>query len=98
MTATDTIEREKVELKRPTKWAVILHNDNVTPMDFVIELLCHVFGHSFENAADLMIKVHTKGKAAGGIYPHEVAEQKHADAEMFTRLAGLSFKLTLEEE
>ena len=98
MTDTAIIEREEVKLKRPSKWVVVLHNDDVTPMDFVVLLLHDVFGHTIQQSALLTMKVHEEGSAVAGVYSYEVAEQKHNEAVEFTKAAGCTLKLTLEEE
>lgn len=97
-TGTDTIEQEKTELKEPKKWAVVLHNDDVTPMDFVVELLHYVFGLSSEEATELMLQVHFNGKGVAGVYPYEIAEQKYSEAQVLIRLSAMQLKITLEEE
>jgi len=97
-TDVETIEREEVKLKRPKKWAVILHNDDITPMDFVIELLHYVFKMDLSEAAQLMIKVHTEGQGVAGVYPYEIAEQKFTEANAMVRLSNMPLKITLEEE
>ena len=97
-TDVETIEREEVKLKRPKKWAVILHNDDVTPMDFVIELLYRVFKLELSEATYLMLKVHTEGQGVAGVYPYEIAEQKYTEAKTMVKLSNMQLKLTLEEE
>lgn len=98
MTDTDVIEKEEVQLKKPKKWAVLLHNDDVTPMEFVVELLMYVFKMSAGQATALMIKVHTEGKGVAGIYPYEIAEQKYSEAVVLCRMSNVPLKLTMEEE
>jgi ATP-dependent Clp protease adaptor protein ClpS len=44
-------------------WNVILHNDDLTPMDFVVWLLISLFGHPFDDAVVLMLEVHESGAA-----------------------------------
>lgn len=97
-TDNDVVEKPKVELKKPKRWAVIVHNDDVTPMDFVVELLYHVFQMELTQATELMIKIHTEGQGVAGIYPYEVAEQKLAEATVLIKLSSMSLKITIEEE
>jgi ATP-dependent Clp protease adaptor protein ClpS len=89
---------EVTKLKRPSKWAVICHNDDTTPMDFVIELLYYVFNMQVEPATELMIKIHTEGKGAAGIYSYEIGEQKLAEAMTFVNVGTYNMRITLEEE
>lgn len=100
MTQTDVIEKTdvNVEITKPKKWAAVLHNDEVTPMDFVVALLVEIFRHTPETAQALMLTVHLEGKAAAGIYPHEVAEAKYMEAVNTIRLNGRMLKVTLEEQ
>ena len=54
--------------KEPSNYTVILLNDDVTPMDFVIELIVKIFRHTPETAKDLTLKIHKEGSAVVGIY------------------------------
>ena len=71
-TVTDTI----VKLQTPTQWKVLLHNDEFTPMDFVVSVLFHIFNKNIDEANRLMMAVHDKGKAVVGHYTKEVASTK----------------------
>jgi ATP-dependent Clp protease adaptor protein ClpS len=72
--AADTTTR--THLKMPSMWKVLLHNDDFTPMDFVVEVLIQVFSKERSDAAALMMAVHEKGKAIVGLYTKEVASSK----------------------
>jgi len=93
---SETIEQEKIKLQRPAKWLVIIHNDDSTPMDFVVELLYTVFGMDFNTATALMLTVHYDGQAVAGIYTHEIAEQKIAEANEIINLSRFPLKLTMQ--
>jgi ATP-dependent Clp protease adaptor protein ClpS len=82
---TSTISKTKLALKPPSMWHVILHNDDFTPFDFVIELLVVVFNKTPEEATAITAAVHTKGKATVGLYTREIAETKVA---LSTRVAA----------
>lgn len=66
------------------KFAVIFHNDDFTPMDFVIQLLETVFFYSKEESEDIMWKVHNEGKAVVGIFSRDVAETKKAQVDAYS--------------
>ena len=72
------ITRQNTETKpaRPAKYKVLLHNDDYTPMDFVVELLCRLFQKTVEEATELMLEVHHTGAAICGVFTFEVAETK----------------------
>ena len=47
------------KVKRPPLYKVVLHNDDYTPMEFVVMLLEQFFGMSREKATQVMLHVHT---------------------------------------
>lgn len=98
MTQTDTIDEIEEKLKKPKKWCVVIHNDNVTPMEFVVQLLMLVFHHSRNTATKIMLDIHHNDKAVAGTYPREIAEQKYAEALSTVALSAQRLKLSLEEE
>lgn len=99
MTQTDVIEKTDVDLgiTKPKKWAIVLHDDNVTPKDFVVMLLIKVFRHTPQRASELMTQVDTEGKAIAGVYSYEIAESKHSEAVQTVQLNGRMLKVTMEE-
>lgn len=72
----DTDELVKDKLEEPPRYHVVLLNDDYTPMDFVIEVLCKFFNMDSEKATDIMLTIHYKGKARCGTYSAEIAETK----------------------
>jgi len=97
-TDNDVVEKQETELKRPKKYVVILHNDDVTPMDFVVDLLKSVFNMDHATAIDLMFKIHDDGQGIAGVYPYEVSEQKVTEARTLIKLASMQLKVTMQEE
>ncbi len=69
---------EKAKVKKPPLYAVLLINDDYTPMEFVIEVLQKFFGKTEEEATQVMLQVHEKGQGVCGIFTREVAETKAA--------------------
>ena len=59
-------------------YQVVMLNDDFTPMDFVIEVLTTFFSMDLEKASQIMLAVHTQGKAVCGVYTKDVAETKAA--------------------
>lgn len=60
----------------PPRYKVILHNDDYTPMDFVIDVLSRFFNMQYEQATEIMLKVHYEGRAVCGTFTAEIAETK----------------------
>jgi ATP-dependent Clp protease adaptor protein ClpS len=71
---TDTDTESKTQRQPP--YAVILHNDDINGMDFVIAVLRKVFGYDERKCFALMIEAHEKGRAVVWVGPLEVAELK----------------------
>lgn len=63
-------------VKNVAMWKVVLHNDDFTPMEFVVAVLRQIFQKPNEEAVSLMMRVHTEGKAVVGLYTREIAETK----------------------
>ena len=70
------LELEKHKVKRPSMYRVVLLNDDYTPMDFVVEVLRVFFNMDSEQANQIMLTIHYKGKGSCGIFTAEVAETK----------------------
>lgn len=96
-----TLEKKKTtsrKLQVPKKYKVIVCNDDVTPMDFVIAMLVTIFRHSHEQAYNLTMMIHNEGHAVVGIYNHEIAEQKAIDGSALARSHGWPLIIKVEEE
>ena len=78
----------KPKLKRPPLYRVILLNDDYTPMEFVVQVLEQFFGMNREEATQVMLAVHTKGKGVCGIYPQDIAETKASQVNESARENG----------
>ncbi len=85
------------KVAEPPKYAVLLHNDDYTTMEFVIEVLTCDFSKPSEEAMALMLKVHQEGKAVAGIYSFDIAETKTALVTEKARKQGFPLKLTMEK-
>jgi ATP-dependent Clp protease adaptor protein ClpS len=92
--ATESRER----LKKPPLFRVLLHNDDFTTMEFVIEVLKKVFGKSDGDAFQIMWAVHTQGIGCAGIYTYEIAEMKIEKVTQMARAQEYPLLCTLEEE
>ena len=73
---SEALATEELEVKPPPLFRVILLNDDYTPMEFVVDILCKFFSLSVESATGVMLKVHTEGKGVCGVFPKEIAETK----------------------
>jgi ATP-dependent Clp protease adaptor protein ClpS len=76
------------ELKQPPLYAVVVLNDDYTPMDFVIEILQEYFSLDLDRATQVMLTVHHTGKGIAGIYPRDIAETKASQVNNYARSQG----------
>lgn len=95
---TAVISRSKPELKEPSMYKVLLHNDDFTPMDFVINVLRSFFGKDPEESNRIMLEVHNNGIGLCGIYPREIAETKAVLVSEKARENQYPLKCTFEKE
>ena len=70
------VQEAKPALKQPPMYQVVMINDDYTPMEFVVEVLQLFFGMGREKATQIMLTVHTQGRAVCGIYTRDIAETK----------------------
>ena len=87
----------KPKIKQPPLYKVVLHNDDYTPMEFVVILLEQFFGMPREKATQVMLHVHTKGKGVCGVFTREVAETKVAQVNESSRQNQPPLLCDLEE-
>lgn len=91
-------EKIKQIIKEPGKYKVILLNDDATPMEWVIDVLCIIFKHSKETAEKITLTVHNEGSGVAGVYTYEIAEQKAIEAVNASRERGFPLQLRLDAE
>ncbi len=91
-------ESEK-KLKPPAMFKVLLHNDDYTTMEFVVQILQSVFHRSLAEATQIMLHIHRNGIGVAGVYTYEVAETKVAIVEAMARHHTNEYplKCTMEE-
>lgn len=92
-----TREKTKINIREPKHYKVIMHNDDFTTMDFVVEILVDIFHKDVLEAEQLMMMVHEKGKASIGAYPYDIAVSKVQTATGRAKEEGFPFRMTIEE-
>ncbi|MFA5516432.1 MAG: ATP-dependent Clp protease adaptor ClpS [Desulfuromonadales bacterium] len=89
--------KAKSRSARPPLYKVLMHNDDYTTMEFVVEVLERVFHKSSIEANRIMLNIHLRGAGMCGTYPEEIAETKVARVHLLAREAGYPLKCSLEE-
>jgi ATP-dependent Clp protease adaptor protein ClpS len=99
---SETKERvdSKIEekLQEPSMYKVLLHNDDYTTMEFVVDILVSVFNKSPENAIIIMLNVHRQGIGLCGIYTYDVAETKVKTVQAMAKEQDFPLKCTMEKD
>ena len=94
----DLALEERRKAKRPRRWKVLLHNDDYTTMEFVVEVLKRFFHKTDTEAMHIMLTVHKSGAAVAGVFTRDVAETKKAQVMDYARENGMPLLLTTEPE
>ena len=88
----------RVRTKKPSMYKVLMLNDDYTPMEFVVDVLQHIFQKNREEATKIMLHVHQKGVGICGVYTYEVAETKVTQTVDYARKNQHPLQCTLEKE
>jgi ATP-dependent Clp protease adapter protein ClpS len=83
--------QSKVDLLR-----IVLHNDNDTPEDFVVELLCLVLKRPHADALRLTDEINQHGQAICGTHPRDIATRMLKAARQRIDAAGHRLVVTSE--
>ena len=79
------VQERPVETLPPSLYRVIMLNDDFTPMEFVVEVLKKFFHMSQEQATQVMLTIHYRGKALCGTFPRDIAETKVFQVSQYAR-------------
>ena len=89
---------EETETELEPMYSVIIHNDDVTPMDFVVEVLKQIFFLGNDRAAEIMLAAHIKGSAYVQSLPRMEAEKRVQHVHQAAGMQGYPLTFTVECE
>lgn len=92
------LTQERVRLKKPDMYKIVLLNDDYTPREFVVWVLMKVFYKSEHESLKIMLDAHTKGKSMIGVYTLDVARTKVMQVDKLAEQNGHPLKCDLEVE
>ena len=98
MSDTATKIEENLKLKEPPLYKVLFIDDDVTPMDFVVNCLMSIFMHTITAAQDLTHKIHQEGSAIVAVLPYEIAEQKGIETTVLSRNNNYPLQIKIEAD
>ncbi len=99
-TSTRAIPRivEWPETELEPLYRVIIHNDDVTPMDFVVHILKQIFFVNGPDALNIMFAAHYTGAAYVQSLPKSEAQGRVNKAHFAAGLEGCPLHFSLEPE
>jgi ATP-dependent Clp protease adaptor protein ClpS len=89
---------EETETELEPLYRVIIHNDDVTPMDFVVNVLASIFFLFQPDAMEVMLVAHFKGAAYVQTLPKTEAEKRINKAHFAAGLEGYPLHFSIEPE
>jgi ATP-dependent Clp protease adaptor protein ClpS len=94
----EIIEEQEEETQLEPLYRVLVHNDNVTPMDFVVHVLKTIFYQSNPKAFEIMLIAHITGLAYVQTLPKSEAEKRINKAHFAAGLEGYPLHFSMEPE
>lgn len=88
----------QAKIRQPPLFKVLMHNDDYTTMEFVVDVLQRVFHKPPTEASRIMLHIHFKGIGMCGVFPYEVAETKVARVHAMARAQGYPLRCTLDKD
>jgi ATP-dependent Clp protease adaptor protein ClpS len=86
----------RLDAKEPPLFKVIFVNDEITTMEFIIEVLKNIFHYDEPAAQSMTLKIHHDGAAVIAVLPFELAEQKGIETTILARNNGFPLQVKLE--
>ncbi|MFP4113291.1 MAG: ATP-dependent Clp protease adapter ClpS [Spirochaetota bacterium] len=93
---TNVQDRPAEEVREPEMFRVVLHNDDYTTMEFVVEVLVIVFQKDIVSATKIMLDVHRKGRGLVGTYTYDIATTKANQVHQMAREREYPLRCTVE--
>lgn len=95
---TENLTEEKIQVKKPDMYRIVLLNDDYTPRDFVVWVIMKVFFKSENESNRIMLEAHTSGKSTIGVYTYDIAKTKVTQVEGLAEKYEHPLKCVLEVE
>lgn len=89
-------ERRTQKTEPPKLFQVVMHNDDYTPMEFVVMVLQEYFLRDIETATQIMLKIHHDGRGVCGVYSRDVAATKVELVLTAAKRSGHPLQCTME--
>ncbi|HUR38180.1 MAG TPA: ATP-dependent Clp protease adaptor ClpS [Planctomycetota bacterium] len=94
----ETAEATSVETRLAPLYRVLIHNDEITPMDFVVRVLGEIFHLNWARSVQVMLEAHLKGVAYVVTEPLERAEFHVDQAKSLSSARKYPLTFSIERE
>jgi ATP-dependent Clp protease adaptor protein ClpS len=90
--------KARPQIKKPTFYVVVVHNDPITPRWFVVEILKRFFDKQEPEANRIMLLAHNHGVGVVVKLPKDLAQTKAKQVNEAVRETGYPLIFSVEEE
>lgn len=87
---------EQTKLAKPQLFKLFLLNDEVTTMDFVVDVLIRIFHFDISKATEIMLDIHNNGEGLVGIFTEEIALSKQKQVKIAAQEADFPLQTRIE--
>lgn len=94
----EIIHEEEEETELEPLYRILVHNDDVTPMDFVVHVLKTIFYQSNPKAFEIMLIAHITGLAYVQTLPKSEAAKRINKAHFAAGVEGYPLHFSMEPE
>lgn len=89
---------EQTKLAKPQLFKLFLLNDEVTTMDFVVDVLMRIFHFDISKATEIMLDIHNNGEGLVGIFTEEIALSKQKQVKIAAQKADFPLQTRIEAQ
>ncbi len=89
---------EQTKLAKPQLFKLFLLNDEVTTMDFVVDVLMRIFHFDISKATEIMLDIHNNGEGLVGIFTEEIALSKQKQVKIAAQEADFPLQTRIEAQ
>lgn len=89
---------EQTKLAKPQLFKLFLLNDEITTMDFVVDVLIRIFHFDISKATEIMLDIHNNGEGLVGIFTEEIALSKQKQVKIAAQEADFPLQTRIEAQ
>ena len=95
--STLVLPEEATDVELSPRWQVLLHNDDTTPMEFVLLVLEKIFKKRDDEAYDIMMEAHETGRSVAAVDSQEKCELRVEQVKSYNAQYQQKLKVSQEK-